>query len=332
MEGVRDELVLLAHGGGGKLMRRLIEEVFLEELGGSDLNDSSILDLNGVSGKLAFTTDAFVVDPIFFPGGDIGKLAICGTVNDLAAVGARPLWFSASFIVEEGMRISDLAAIASSMAAVTREVGAKVVAGDTKVVPRGKGGELFISVSGIGVVESEIPISGAGAKVGDLILINGPIGEHGIAVMLARENMGFISEVVSDCAPLWGMVRELIRSGCEVHAMRDPTRGGVAAALNEIAEQSGVCIEIYEGEIPIRPEVLGACELLGIDPLEVANEGKMLVFVPERDLPIALDHIPGGRAIGRVIDGPPGRVYLKTAIGARRIVEMPVGEILPRIC
>jgi len=329
---LRDDLVLLAHGGGGKLMRRLIEDVFLEELGESDLNDSSILDLDGVSGKLAFTTDAFVVDPIFFPGGDIGKLAICGTVNDLAAVGARPLWFSASFIVEEGMRISDLATIASSMAAVTREVGAKVVAGDTKVVPRGKGGDLFISVAGIGVVESEIPISGAGAKIGDLILINGPIGEHGIAVMLARENMGFISEIVSDCAPLWSMVRDLIGSGCEVHAMRDPTRGGVAAALNEIAEQSGVCIEIYEEEIPIRPEVLGACELLGIDPLQVANEGKMLMFVPERDLPIALKHIQGGRAIGRVIDGPPGRVYLKTAIGARRIVEMPVGEILPRIC
>lgn len=329
---MRDDMILLAHGGGGRIMRELIEDLFLKRFGSSELDDSFILDPEWAHKKLAFTTDAFVVEPIFFPGGDIGKLAICGTVNDLAAVGARPLCFSASFIVEEGMRVSDLSLIASSMAKVAEEVGAKIVAGDTKVVPRGKGSEVFISISGIGVVESERPISGSGARVGDIILINGPIGDHGMAVMLARERMGFISEIVSDCAPLWGTVRELLSSGCEIHAMRDPTRGGVAAALNEIAEQSKVCIEIREDEIPIRPEVLGACELLGIDPLEVANEGRMIVFVPDKDLDKVMAYVPGMRPIGRVIDGPPGRVYLKTRIGARRIVEMPLGEILPRIC
>lgn len=331
-----DERVILKHGSGGTAMAELIDRVFISAYGDSSdpHDDSALLDLTG---PLAFTTDSFVVDPIFFPGGDIGRLAVAGTVNDILAVGARPIALSASFIIEEGLLISDLERIAQSMAEAAREANVRIVTGDTKVVPRGSADRIFITTSAVGYLVKD-GISGTGAKPGDAVILTGSMGDHGAAVMLSRENLLDAHSIMSDTAPLTDIVLNVIEAGCDVHAMRDPTRGGVGAALNEIARQSGVAIEIDERAVVVKPAVMAACEALGIDPFYVANEGKMLIFVGSRDADRALDLVRRSRygedasIIGRVLALPSGQVRLRTSIGTTRILPPPSGELLPRIC
>ena len=329
--------ILLAHGDGGQPMADLIERVFVSRLGRGEPPGDDAAQL-AVAGRLAFTTDAFVVDPIFFPGGDIGRLAICGTVNDLATAGARPLAISASFIIEEGLPMADLERVVDSMARTVEEANVKVVTGDTKVVPRGKADRLYISTSGIGEITPGVSASGANAQAGDVVIISGPVGDHGLAVLSQREGLEFESEIISDCAPLAGMVQALLNAVPTIHTLRDPTRGGLANALNEISRQSEVEIEITEADVPVRPSVATACELLGLDPLYAANEGKMVIFVSsdEADSVIhALRDHPYGReaaVIGTVTKRHAGRVLLRTALGTRRILDRHIGEQLPRIC
>ena len=347
-----EDRVLLAHGDGGELMAELIERVFVSRLGTGDPpgDDSARLE---ASGRLAFTTDAFVVDPIFFPGGDIGKLAVCGTVNDLAAAGARPLALSAGFILEEGLLFSDLERVVDSMAAAARESGTRVICGDTKVVPRGGADQIYITTSGVGEVPAGVEVSGAGARPGDVVIVSGSLGDHGLAVLSRREGLEFESPIVSDCAPLAGLVGELLAACSGVHVLRDPTRGGLATVLNEIASQSQATIEMEESAVPVGKSVAAACELLGLDPLYAANEGKMVVVIPEPEAEAALSALrrhPLGEqasAIGRVLEGgeprggePPGgeprggeaRVLLRTVLGTHRILDRHVGEQMPRIC
>jgi hydrogenase expression/formation protein HypE len=334
-----DDVILLAHGAGGLKSAELVQQVFLPHFGNATLNqlgDAAVLDLGG---RIAFTTDAFVVAPMRFAGGDIGKLAICGTVNDLAAAGAVPAALSAAFIIEEGLPIADLTAIVETMAAAAREAGVRIVAGDTKVVPRGAADGLYITTAGIGVVPAgrEVPAPHRAAP-GDVVLLSGTLADHGMAVMTAREGLQFGSEIRSDCAPLAGMVAALLEAAPRAHCLRDPTRGGLAAVLNELASASGVCIEVDEAAIPVSPAVRVACELLGIDPLHVANEGKMVAIVPAEEAEAALAALrahPYGRqaaAIGRVHPSPAGRVHLRTPLGSMRILDIPAGELLPRIC
>lgn len=328
--------VLLSHGAGGRAMVRLIESVFLAGYGSSEStgDDSAVLDIG--EKRLAFTTDSFVVDPLFFPGGDIGRLAVAGTVNDLLTAGARPLALSASFIVEEGLEMETLHAVVASMRRTAEEAGVSIVTGDTKVVPRGSADRLFITTAGVGVVLRAA--SGSAAAPGDSVILTGTVGDHGTAVMLAREKLLDGANVRSDAAPLTSVVLPLLEAGCEVHAMRDPTRGGVAASLNEIARQSGVAIQIDEQAINVRPEVAAACEALGLDVLQVANEGKMLIVVAPADAQRALEIVRGSglghdaAIIGEVVHAPPGRVQARTIVGTNRILDMPAGELLPRIC
>ena len=334
------DLILLSHGGGGRLMHELIRDLFRARLRNPLLeqgDDSAVMKLGGA--RVAFTTDSFVVDPLFFPGGDIGRLAVCGTINDLAAMGAEPVAISASFIIEEGLPRATLERVVDSMQATAQEAGVQVVTGDTKVVTRGAADQLFITTSGLGLVPAGIEISGSGARPGDVVLISGPVGDHGIAVMSTRQGLALETEVVSDCAPLHGLVAAILASvPAAVHAMRDPTRGGLAASLNEIAEQSQVCIEIEEQAVPVRLGVRTACELLGLDPLYSANEGKMLVIAAPDHVPVVLEamsaHPLGAESarIGVVLPAPPARVHLRTALGTRRILDLPSGEQLPRIC
>lgn len=330
-------VITLAHGGGGKQMHDLIKSLFLPAFANEmlmPLSDSAVGDFDGC--KIAITTDAFVVSPIEFPGGDIGKLSVCGTVNDLSVAGARPIWLCASFIVEEGLQIEVLEKIVNSMREAAHEAGVKIVAGDTKVVSKGACDKLFIVTSGIGLVQAEL--SATHICVGDVVLVNGYIGDHGIAVMSKREGLGFETEVKSDCAPLWSLVEALLNGCNTLRCLKDPTRGGLATALHELAEAANVCIEIDEDAIPIRPQVMTACELLGIDPLYVANEGKLVAIVSpdeaETALSIMRSHPLGRHAsiIGRVIAEPKGQLVLRTAIGSRRLVEPFSGEQLPRIC
>jgi len=325
-------------------MAELIERVFVSRLGtGEPEGDDSARVVIGGHGNarltgLVFTTDAFVVDPIFFPGGDIGRLAVCGTVNDLAAVGARPLALSASFILEEGLLIADLERIVDSMAAAAQEAEVRVICGDTKVVPRGSADQIYVSTSGVGETPKGVSVSGANARPGDVVLVSGPVGDHGLAVLSRREGLEFESEIVSDCAALGGMVQRLLASVLQVHALRDPTRGGLASALNEIARQSQVEIEIQESAVPVRRSVAAACELLGLDPLYAANEGKMVVIAAADQTEAALAALrahPLGKeaaVIGHVQKGKPGRVLLTTALGTHRILDRHVGEQMPRIC
>jgi len=339
-----DDRILLSHGDGGQLTADLVARVFVSRLGTGEPagDDSARVSTTGWEpvprDRLVFTTDAFVVDPIFFPGGDIGRLAVCGTVNDLAAAGAIPISLSASFILEEGLPISDLERIVDSMAAAAQEADVRVICGDTKVVPRAKADKLYISTSGVGEVPAGISVSGANAQPGDAVIVSGPVGDHGLAVLSRREGLEFESEIVSDCAPLADMVQHLLAAVPRVHAMRDPTRGGLATALNEIARQSGVEIEVDEAAVPIRPAVLAACDLLGLDPLYAANEGKMIVIVPadqaQPALAVLRSHALGKEAalIGQVQAGKPGRVLLRTALGSHRILDRHVGEQMPRIC
>ncbi len=329
--------ILLGHGSGGTMMHRLIREHFVPEFELKSLNDSAVLE--GINqGKIAFTTDSYVVSPIFFPGGNIGELAVYGTVNDLSMVGARPLYITAGLIIEEGFPLDDLKKILSSMSEAAVKAGVKIVAGDTKVVNKGKGDGIFINTSGIGIIEEGLDISPLMVKPGDKVIISGPIGNHGISIMGERNGLTFEPPVLSDTAPLNSLVGDMLNATKEIHAMRDPTRGGLATTLKEFAMDSGACIVIEEELIPVPPGVRGACELLGLDPLYVANEG-ILVAVASPDVVDSLISImrkhPLGketRLIGDVQEAPAGMVLLKTAIGGTRIVEMLSGDQLPRIC
>jgi hydrogenase expression/formation protein HypE len=332
------ERILLAHGGGGKLAHELIEKVLVRPLSNpllDRLDDSAVVPF---SGRLAFTTDSYVVNPIFFPGGDIGKLAVCGTVNDLSMVGAMPLYLSLAFIIEEGLLVDELQRVLLSVQAAAREAQVQIVTGDTKVVNKGSADRLFVNTAGIGIVSEGIDISGSNAKPGDKVILSGTIGDHGIAVLSQREGLGFATKLESDCAPLNGLVVEMMAASKRIHAMRDPTRGGLATTLNEIAAQSKVGIRIEEKKVPVRDEVRGACEMLGIDPLYVANEGKLVAMVNPEDADAVLDkmrhHRYGKNAavIGEVRPDHLGRVVMKTTLGASRIVDMLVGDPLPRIC
>ncbi len=330
--------ILLAHGSGGRLAHELIESTFLKMFSNpllEKLDDSAVFEL---SGRLAFSTDSYVVSPIFFPGGDIGRLAICGTVNDVAMSGAKPLYLSLSFIIEEGLPVSDLSQILQSISDTAKEAKVEIVAGDTKVVHRGSADKLYINTSGVGIISDGVNISGKNAKPGDKVILSGSIGDHGIAVLSQREGLSFSTRLISDCAPLGGMVSELVANGIDIHCLRDPTRGGLATTLNEIARQSEVSIRINEINIPVREEVSSACEMLGLDPLYVANEGKLVAILPAVEVEKALTIMHNNRygreavTIGDVEVEHPGRVIMKTLLGTSRIVDMLVGDILPRIC
>ena len=330
--------VLLAHGSGGKLAHEIVRNSFLSALDNPILNpldDSAIINAEG---KLAFTTDSYVVQPIFFPGGDIGKLAICGTVNDLAMVGASPLYLSLAFIIEEGLPIKDLEKVVASIKETAEAAGVKIVTGDTKVVNRGSADRLFINTAGVGIIPEGVDISGSKARPGDKVILSGTIGDHGIAVLSQREGLGFATKLESDCSPLNGLVAEMLEVSNAIRCLRDPTRGGLASTLNELAEQSGVSIRIEEGKIPVREEVGSACEMLGLDPLHVANEGKLVAIVDAGDAEDVVARMRKNQygrdaaIIGEVQEEHPGRVVMKTRLGTSRIVDMLVGEPLPRIC
>ncbi len=330
--------ILLAHGSGGKLSHELVEKNFLRALANpilAKLDDSAVFEL---SGKLAFTTDSYVVSPIFFPGGDIGKLAVCGTVNDLSMSGAKPLYLSLAFIIEEGFAQDELSQIVDSIHRTAQEAGIEIVTGDTKVVHRGSADKLFINTAGVGIIPEGVDISGSNAKPGDEVILSGTIGDHGIAVLSQREGLSFSTQLKSDCAPLGGLVAEMLNASPNIHCLRDPTRGGLATTLNELAKQSKVSIRIEEEKVPVREEVLAACEMLGFDPLYVANEGKLVAIVPAEDAAKVLKAMRGNRygkeaaIIGEVRAEHPGRVVMKTLLGASRIVDMLVGDLLPRIC
>jgi len=336
---VNEERIVLAHGGGGSLGHRLLGEILLPELSNPILNelaDAAVVDSPG--SRLAFTTDSFVVKPLFFRGGDIGRLAVSGTVNDLAVSGAKALWLSLGLVIEEGFLIENLRRIMRSVHRTAGEAGVQVVCGDTKVVGRGEADGLFVSTSGIGVVPEGVKLSPASARPGDAVIVNGPLGEHGIAIMSEREGISFETPVVSDVAPLGGLIEEILATAPEIHVMRDPTRGGVASALNEIAESSGVTITLSEPDVPVSPVVAAACDMLGLDVLSVANEGKVLVVCTESSARQVLDAMqthPLGReakVIGSAGEPRGVGLVLKTSVGGQRIVDMPYGEALPRIC
>jgi hydrogenase expression/formation protein HypE len=331
--------IVLGHGSGGKLSADLVRKLFLPAFRNpylERLDDQAVVELNGT--RLAFTTDAFVVTPIFFPGGDIGRLAINGTVNDLAMSGARPLYIAAAFILEEGLLTDDLRRVIDSMRAAAMEAGVQLVTGDTKVVPRGKADQLFITTTGLGVLETPGDISADRARPGDQIVLSGTIGDHGIAVLSQRENLEFESSIESDTAPLHALVAGMLKASDQVHCLRDPTRGGLATTLNEIADRSGVGMEVKEADIPVREAVKGACEILGLDPLYVANEGKLVAVVAREAAGTVLEAMrehPLGREsriIGEVVAGHPRMVLAKTGIGGSRVLDSLLGEQLPRIC
>jgi hydrogenase expression/formation protein HypE len=336
---LNNDLILLGHGSGGKLSHQLLDDLIIPTLSGTPVagqNDAAVVTHNGE--RLAFTTDSYVVDPIFFAGGNIGDLAINGTVNDLAMMGARPLFISVGLILEEGFSRAALAEILVSMRRAADRAQVRIVTGDTKVVARGSADKIFINTSGIGVLEHNLEISGNRAKPGDRILINGTIGDHGIAVLAGRERLELESDLRSDCAPLNGLVKELLGEGEAIHVLRDPTRGGVATTMKEIAIQSQVGITLAETALPLKDAVRGACAILGLDPLYVANEGKLLAVVApqaaERVLEGMRRHPLGREAaiIGEVTASGPGRVQMETVVGGMRSVEMLAGEQLPRIC
>lgn len=331
--------VMLAHGGGGRLMSQLIERMFAPAFANpllSARHDGATFSVNG--SRLAFTTDSYVVRPLFFPGGDIGALAVNGTVNDLAMCGARPLYLSAGFILEEGLPMETLWRVVQSMRRAADEASVQLITGDTKVVDKGKGDGIFINTAGVGVVEHDLSISPASVRAGDAVLLSGDLGRHGIAIMAEREGLAFESAIESDCAPLGDLVMKLIDAGIEIHCLRDLTRGGLASALVEIAEAANLQIRIDESSIPVCENVRGACEILGFDPLYLANEGRFVAFVAAPDAGRALDilrsHPPGDGSclIGRVTNESSPAVVMRSRIGAMRIVDMFSGEQLPRIC
>jgi hydrogenase expression/formation protein HypE len=330
--------VVMGHGGGGSMSAELVEHLFLPAFGGlpGGLADSAVLDLGGR--RLAFSTDSFVVRPMFFPGGSIGDLAVNGTVNDLAMSGARPAYLSTAFILEEGTDLTVVGAVAERLGAAARAAGVDVVTGDTKVVEVGHGDGIYINTAGIGLVPDGVHIGPERARVGDVVLVSGPIGLHGVAVMSVREGLEFGTEVQSDCAPLHGLVAAMLAVTPDLHALRDPTRGGLGTSLNEIAAASGVGVELDEGRIPVPDVVANACAFLGLDPLYVANEGRLVAFVPPEHAEAVLEamrrHPLGSDAavIGQCVAEHPGMVVARTAFGATRVVDVPIGEQLPRIC
>jgi len=333
-----DKKILLAHGSGGRLSHDLVEKNVVPSFANpilDRLDDSAVFDL---SGRIAFTTDSYVVNPIFFPGGDIGQLAVCGTINDLAMSGAQPLYLSLSLIIEEGLPLADLDKILNSIHRVTKETGLKVVTGDTKVVNQGSADKLFINTAGIGLIPPEVNISGANARPGDKVILSGAIGDHGIAVMAQREGLRLKIPAESDCAPLDDLVADMLSYSSAINCLRDPTRGGLATSLNELATQSRVGINVEEAKIPVHQSVSAACEILGLDPLYVANEGKLVAIVAPEQAGEILNTMKQNRygtesgIIGEVVSEHPGRVIMKTLLGASRIVDMISGELLPRIC
>lgn len=336
---MRDRRIILAHGAGGRLSHELVEELFMPFFANdllAALDDSAVIPAQ--QQRIAFTTDSYVVKPLFFPGGDIGRLAICGTVNDLAMAGARPVGLSASFILEEGFLIDDLERVLSSMKGAAEEAGVQVVAGDTKVVEHGAAQGLYITTAGIGVIPEGVVIGSAQAKTGDAIIVSGSIGEHEIAVLMARGEFSLQGRIESDCAPLNGLVEAMVEACPAIRALRDPTRGGMATVLWEIAHASGVGMVVEEEKIPVKAEVRAVCDLLGFDPYYLANEGKLIAFVPEGDAAAVLQAMqahPLGRQaaiIGKVVAEHPGKVLLKTEIGGHRLLDPLSGEQFPRIC
>jgi hydrogenase expression/formation protein HypE len=333
------EQIVMGHGAGGRMSHQLIQKAFMSAFDNPALRagDDAALVVPE-HGKLSISTDAHVVFPLFFPGGDIGKLAVCGTVNDVAMLGAKPLYLTAGFILEEGLPMETLKAVVASMKSAADEAGVQIVAGDTKVVQRGKADGLYITTAGVGVVREGVNIGGAQAKAGDVIILSGSIGDHGIAVLGARGELGFESSLQSDVAPLNHLIGAMLDASNNVHVLRDPTRGGLATTLNEIAGQARVGILLQEDSIPVHPEVNAACEMLGFDPLYVANEGKLVAMVAQEDAEKVLAAMrqtrygEGAVIIGEVTAEPKGRVLLKTALGSTRVVDMLAGEMLPRIC
>jgi hydrogenase expression/formation protein HypE len=341
-EPLRDERITLSHGSGGKASHRLIDGMILPTLGSVGLTveeDCAVLSLTGpAAGRVAFTTDSYVVSPLFFPGGDIGSLAVHGTINDLATAGAQPLCLSLAFILEEGLEIDVLRSVVESIGLAAAAAGVMIATGDTKVVPRGKADRLFINTSGIGMVADGISLSAAHIRAGDQVLLSGPIGDHGIAVMLAREALEIEADIRSDSAPLHRMAAAILAAAPTTRCLKDPTRGGVATSLNEMARQAGVAIAIDERRVPVRAGVRAACEMLGLDPLHIANEGKLIAIVAPDDAAPALaamrfaSHGQEAAIIGEVLDGPEDMVLLKTEAGGSRVLDMLVGDPLPRIC
>jgi hydrogenase expression/formation protein HypE len=335
--------IVMGHGGGGAMSGELIEQLFLPAFGGAahaDLGDSAVLALPGLSGgaRLAFSTDSFVVKPMFFPGGSIGDLAVNGTVNDLAMSGATPLFLSTAFILAEGTALADIGRVATAVGKAAEQAGVQLVTGDTKVVDSGSGDGVYVNTAGIGLVSAGVDIGPRRATVGDAVIVSGDIGVHGIAVMSCREGLEFGTTIESDTAALHGLVADMLATGVDVHVLRDPTRGGVSATLNEIARASGVGIELVERDLPVPTEVRDACGLLGLDPLQVANEGKLLAIVPadgcDEVLAAMRSHPLGTRAvrIGTCVADHPRVVVARTGLGGTRVVDLPIGEQLPRIC
>jgi hydrogenase expression/formation protein HypE len=343
---MKEKIIRMAHGAGGRMMNDLIRDVFATPLDNPYLRqmaDSTVVEsTTDRSGRrilqFAISTDSFVVRPLFFPGGDIGSLAVHGTVNDVAMSGARPLWLTAGFILEEGLEMDVLERVVRSMADAAQKAGVQVVAGDTKVVERGHGDGIYINTAGVGVVMEGVEVGPDRARPGDVVLLSGTLGDHGIAVLSKREGLEFETELLSDSAALNGLIEALLTAAPHTHCLRDPTRGGLAAALNELASTSNVGVEIEETAVPVRPAVAAACEMLGFDPLTVANEGKLIAFVPPEEAEAALETMqahPLGREVARigvVTEEHPGMVLARTGIGGRRVVDMPLGELLPRIC
>ncbi|MBE9231913.1 hydrogenase expression/formation protein HypE [Cuspidothrix issatschenkoi LEGE 03284] len=341
---IKDTHINLSHGSGGKAMRDLIANIFVKNFDNpilSQLEDQATFDLYNFSqhgNRLAFTTDSYVVDPLFFPGSDIGELAINGTINDLAVSGAKPLYLTCSMILEEGLPIETLRKVVASMQKAAKKAGVQIVTGDTKVVNRGCADKLFINTAGIGIIPPGIDISPRHIQPGDVVIINGEIGNHGTAILIARGELALETDIESDCQPLHELVAEIIKVCPEIHAMRDATRGGLATVLNEFAQTSNLGIRINENAIPIREEVNGVCEILGLEPLYLANEGKLVIVAPPEKADLILENMrnhPTGKdasIIGEIITNPPGIVLLKTAFGAERIIDMLVGDQLPRIC
>ena len=339
-----DETVLLGHGSGGTMMKRIIDEVFFEAYADEELlegNDAASLPAPAAGERIAYSTDSFVVTPHFFPGGDIGRLAVCGTVNDVATSGAVPKYLSCGFILEEGFPVADLKRICKSMAEMAKEAGVHIVTGDTKVVNRGHGDGVFINTSGIGFIPEGVSLSGAFCKPGDKILVTGTMGDHGITIMSCREELSFSADIHTDAAPLNHLIAEVIAAAPDTRCFRDPTRGGLASTLNELAAQSGVDFIVEEGAVPVKNAVLGACEMLGYDVYQVANEGKMVCVVPAEQAEAALAAMRANKygidaaIIGEVVETPEERdprVSIRTGFGALRIMDMLVGEQLPRIC
>lgn len=341
----KDERVMLGHGSGGVMMKRIIDEVFFEAYGSPELaegNDAAVLPAPAPGERLAFSTDSFVVTPHFFPGGDIGRLAVCGTVNDVATSGATPRYLSLSMVLEEGLPMDDLRRICSSICDAASEAGVRVVTGDTKVVNRGHGDGIYINTSGIGTVSSDVHLGGQLCRPGDKILLSGSLGDHGITIMSCREGLNFHADIQSDAAPLNYLIASVLEAAPHTRCFRDPTRGGLASTLNELSAQSGADMIVEEERVPVKPQVLGACEMLGYDVMQVANEGKMVCVVAPEEADAALAAMRADKygrdaeIIGEVVEAKSAdrapKVFLKTAFGSTRILDMLVGEQLPRIC